>query len=535
MPTLKLTLTATDNKRFTIFAENYGSETSELPFANNQENSHLYTVIDALKKLTNNYSSHPDDDQEWMISEGLLCEKDPNFFHPQMRENIGKKLYQALFKGNIEKALYQKLANNEDLHIQIEYDFRVSDNSTLSLYPWNLVHHGNEFLAKGRVTFSYRIAHLNSLPSGKRQIDKLKVLVISSQASENSESQLQNQELLINNSLKKAQDEGRACLLSWYKPGKKPTFKRLQDYLTDHSKQSDKLPDIIHFNGHGVFKKKCNNPMCPKRDTNEIFYNRKIEKCKFCESPLKDGTGFLLFENEEGQPDYISAEQFTNLIKNSQPKPQLIVITACQSALADQHDSVFNGVAQKLLQEVPAVVATPFTISQDSTTDFIDQFYRVLGNGQSSLLEAVKRASETMKYYEYEWYRFVVFLRYDGDKDGYLFDFQETQLQPVIPQNKELQVSDIETLKDLLRRSGNASMFGREDLCRSIEISTNFYPRNLMLEGDDIYINSLFTYLQDMKKLKSFYKLCEKIEHHFKDTPDETNLQIIKSKLLKFI
>ena len=95
--------------------------------------------------------------------------------------------------------------------------------------------------------------------------------------------------------------------------------------------------------------------------------------------------------------------------------------------------------------------------------------------------------------------------------------------------------SDIETLKDLLRRSGNASMFGREDLCRSIEISTNFYPRNLMLEGDDIYINSLFTYLQDMKKLKSFYKLCEKIEHHFKDTPDETNLQIIKSKLLKFI
>ena len=173
---------------------------------------------------------------------------------------------------------------------------------------------------------------------------------------------------------------------------------------------------------------------------NEIFYNRKIEKCKFCESRLKDGTGFLLFENEEGQPDYISAEQFTNLVKNSQPKPQLIVITACQSALAHQHDSVFNGVAQKLLQIVPAVVATPFSISQDSTTDFIDQFYRVLGNGKSSLLEAVKRASETMKYCEYEWYRFVVFLRYDGDEDGYLFDFQETPLPP-----------DMETLKEILK------------------------------------------------------------------------------------
>ena len=88
--------------------------------------------------------------------------------------------------------------------------------------------------------------------------------------------------------------------------------------------------------------------------------------------------------------------------------------------------------------------------------------------------------------------------------------------------------SDIETLKDLLKRSGNASTVGREDLCRSIEISTNFYPRNLMLEGDDVYINSLFTYLQDMKKLKSFYKLCEKLEHHSKDTPYEYNLLRIK-------
>jgi hypothetical protein len=277
--------------------------------------------------------------------------------------------------------------------------------------------------------------------------------------------------------------------------------------------------------------------MCPQRDTNEIFYNRKIEKCKFCESPLKDGTGFLLFENEQGQPDYISAEQFTNLIKNSQPKPQLIVITACQSALAHQHDSVFNGVAQKLLQEIPAVVATPFTISQDSTTDFIDQFYRVLGNGQSSLLEAVKRASETMKYYEYEWYRFVVFLRYDGDEDGYLFDFQKTP-KPLLPEKAyiELEVSDIETLKDLLKRCRiiTTNRIVRENFCQSIGIEIDDISSDSVASlGDNLFIDTLLGYLERTDNTSAFYQLCLKLEPHFKSSLTLADkLQNIKNKFM---
>ena len=525
MPTLKLTLTATDNRPlrkldfqldrlrvsdsfsemsnecFTIVAKNYATENSKLPFFDDQGNSHLRTVINSLNALTNQYSDN--NDEEWMIAEGLLSETDTNSFHGQMRENIGKKLYQALFKGNIEKALNQEFGKEEDLHIQIEYDFRVSANSKLSLYPWHLVHDGNEFLAKNRVTFSYRILDNTNYPRKKRQIDKLKVLVISSQAFDDDQSQLQNQESLINDSLKKAQNEGRACLLSWYKPGEKPTFKRLRDYLTDHLKQADKLPDIIHFNGHGVFK---------------------------------DQSGFLLFENEKGQLDYISAEDFKDLIDICNPKPQLVVITACQAALAHKSDSVFNGVAQKLLQIVPAVVATPFSISQDSTTDFIDQFYRVLGNGQSSLLEAVKFASKAMKHKQYEWYRLVLFLRHDGDEDGYLFDFQETQLQPVIPQNRELEVSDIKTLKEILSRSGEITnnRIVRENFCKSIGIKIGkISPDSLDSLNNDQFIDTLLRYLEMTENTSAFYQLCVKLEPHFKSSSTLANkLQVIKNKFM---
>ncbi|MFM7409054.1 MAG: CHAT domain-containing protein [Cuspidothrix sp.] len=503
MPALKLTLTATNNQHFTIVAGDYATENSALPFFDVQGNSHLRTVINTLNVFTTEYLSN-NNDQNWMISEGLLNQQNPKFFHSQMRENIGKKLYQALFTGNIEEALNKERGKNENLHIQIQYDFRVSATSNLSLYPWHLAHNGKNFLAKDGVTFFYRILDNTNLPRATRQIDKLKILVISSQAFDDDQSQLQNQAPLINDSLNTAQNEGRACLLSWYQQNEKPTFTRLRDYLTDHFKQADKLPDIIHFNGHGVFK---------------------------------DKSGFLQLENDDqDNSDYISAEDFKDLIEICNPKPQLVVITACQGSLAHKSDSVFNGVAQKLLQIVPAVVATPFTISQDSTTDFIGQFYRLLGTGKSSLLEAVKFASKAMKYKEYEWYRFVVFLRHDGDEDGYLFDFQETPLQPVISQNRELEASDIEIMKDLLKRCRiiTTNRIIRENFCKSIGIEIDdISPDGLASLSDKLFIDTLLDYLERTDNISAFYQLCIKLEPHFKSSLTFANkLQVIKNKFM---
>lgn len=141
--------------------------------------------------------------------------------------------------------------SEEDLHIQIQYDADTIQESRLSLYPWQLINNGQDFLAQRRVIISYLIAHRNSLVKGKRKVNQIKILLISSSASEKDNQKLKNKELIIRNGLKKAEQEGHACLLNWYELSQeKPTYKRLSAYLTDNINEKEKLPDIIHFDGH---------------------------------------------------------------------------------------------------------------------------------------------------------------------------------------------------------------------------------------------------------------------------------------------
>ncbi|MGK7876925.1 MAG: CHAT domain-containing protein [Xenococcaceae cyanobacterium] len=414
MEKLKLTLSPIDGIKFKIFADKYGEETSQLPFSNGKEDPHLFTVLNSLNSfdLESKYESNEEDDISWMLDVGILSKDDQDkcFFHKRMRENIGGILYKALFPGKIGWALDQKLGEagslGQYLHIQLQYDADVIQKSRLSLYPWQLVYREHEFLAKRRVIFSHLIAHVNSLPTGKRKVKHIKVLLISSTASNEEEQKLNNKESTILNGLKKAEEKGHACLLNWYDElNQKPTKECLWTYCIYNSENKDKLPDIIHFDGHGTFKKECTS----------------------FEEILSKPQGFLVFENDEGKPDYINAEQFANILNSlKDSKPALVIITACRSALAYQSQSVFNGIAQSVLREVPAVVATAFDISEKSAPSFIETFYRVLGTGQS-LLEAVKSASANMHkdFYDYEWYRPVIFLRCKGDEDGYLFEFEK--------------------------------------------------------------------------------------------------------------
>ncbi len=385
METLRLSLSPIDGIKFRISADKYGEQDSELPFSDGYEDPNLFTILNTLNAFDPKYKFSSSDNQDWMVKEGILTE-DGQFIHPVMRKNIGQKLYKSLFSSSIEAALHESLgrARSKDLHIQLQYSAQAIQTARLPLYPWQLAHNGLEFLAKRRVIFSHLVAHRNALSKGKRQVKQIKVLLISSTASEQIEERLQDKAFLVCNGLTKAEQENRARLLPWYEPTtEKPTYQKLLAYLTEHRTEKEKLPDIIHFDGHGVFKKRCNNPLCPKQDTNEIFYSVTQNRCTFCSNPLNSPEGFLLFESDNGNPEYISAETFTHLVSISQPA--LVVITACKSAYAHQSESVFNGVAQSLLLEVPAVVATPFNISEDGAAGFIEQFYRALG-AKSSLL-----------------------------------------------------------------------------------------------------------------------------------------------------
>ena len=292
MELFKLRLSAINGVKFKIIKIDGGTEEeSSLPFSDGRQDTKLFTVLNVLDAIDPNYIPRDSDDQEWMKNVGILSEsKDKNkdtklSLSPTRRQSIGQKLYDALFTGSIKNQLNQAIRRNSlsSLHIQIQYDANTIERSKLSLYPWQLVHDGQKFLAKRGVKFSFLIAYNDASPNEQQREEAIQVLLISSQASENQLENFQDKTSAINEGLTKAQQEGRACLLSWYNDIKeKPTFETLKKYLTNYQNDPRKRPNIIHFDGHGVFKKRCENPSCIKqRRIKKIFISplRKSAKC----------------------------------------------------------------------------------------------------------------------------------------------------------------------------------------------------------------------------------------------------------------
>ena len=327
MKTLKLILSATDRVRFSIIADGYSAaEDSSLPYSDEGEESNLFSILYALNWIPRKKDSKPkfntNDNLDWMIKEGILDEN-KEFFTPNMTKLIGKKLYESLFPTKIRDILQIFLGGcssaTERLHIQIQYAAETIEKCNLSLYPWQLVHDEEGFLAKRKVVFS----HLIAFGEKKYELKKPKqgrILLISSEATDGKMQKIKSKKPIILEGINQSEYiniRDRLSLVSWITDSKKHTFEELSQYLIQHSKDPER-PNIIHFDGHGVFKRRCRNPNCSK------FCPRDTLKCSACDWTLPAPKGFLLFENKLGKPDYRSAQTFANVIQKV--RPVLVVI-----------------------------------------------------------------------------------------------------------------------------------------------------------------------------------------------------------------
>jgi hypothetical protein len=128
--------------------------------------------------------------------------------------------------------------------------------------------------------------------------------------------------------------------------------------------QINGLPDktnpahIFHFAGHG-----------------------KFEKQQSAKPGAYEGTGSLVLENEDGEPDVLDAD--TLAVRLSNAGVRLAVLGACQSAERDDVN-VWGSVAESLLKaELGAVVGMKFKVRDDSATAFAEKFYNALAIGLS--------------------------------------------------------------------------------------------------------------------------------------------------------
>ena len=461
MKTLKLFLTVPENAEsgnFQINIDKLDFYHSKLPWYENEEG--LKTVINILNCREFNQSFSKQED--WMVKKGWLDEAKTDF-NPDIFKKIGQDIYDALFyTPDAKYLLSKKISNlelNEELHIQLQFSDKSDKRSRLSNYPWEMAYRDKKL--EQRVIFSRLIAFPENVPDFPT-VEQINVLLVSSTIGDIDEDinlhletlNLQEQEAIYE-SLK---DTGISVECK-----QNISFKELGAYLSQIPQH--KTPHVIHFDGHGLHSKRCNKPDC--RSINKV----QDSHCRKCNSPLdKTPQGYLVFKSDgTQQADYISATEISNLIScnhyglenKNNLGARLVVISACQSALTLNHESVFNGMAQQLIyKQIPAVVATPYNIEVTAAIDFNKGFYRALAD-RMPLATAVNRGRNAMGRRGNQWYRPVLYLRWENDDGGRLFGENTTLL--LLKRYVENLVDELEKEQDVLEYIDLLTLFYQSD------------------------------------------------------------------------
>ena len=433
MNVLELYLSPLSNGRMKIIAHSYGETDGEtefvLPFEGSS--SRKATILKALNADTfdpNDFDGP--NEQEWMVQSELLG-RDGRGFHQEMRENIGKKFYEALFPPDSQsktslqsmRRYTARFSRNKQLLIQLEID---SKNARIFDYPWELLHDGDNFLVKQGINISRHIDYGDASPKFP-PLTQINILLASSTAFDEANGMQKlptDENQAITEWMQKfEQDQDRPIFLEQLKP---VTFKAFSDYLLEH--HGVDTPHIIHFDGHGCFGILCNNSLADGKVCRTFHFNVTTTQCRACGASLQGPQGYLLFENEVGEADYVSAEDIGWRIgeaNRSNTKKQgilLVVLSACKSSLALVENSVFNGVAQSLIhQQIPAVIGMSFSVTASSATGFAERFYRALAQRHPLALATNWGRSRMGEIAENQWYRPALYLRWRDNQGGRIF------------------------------------------------------------------------------------------------------------------
>lgn len=415
------------------FAGHEGIEDdTRLPFDSKLE---LPAVLKVLELGSFSTESFRPEEIQWLLENRLMYEHENVYYFTRDRqERIGRLLYDALFKeGKLRERLKRELDEAIEADQTLFLEIKFAPRSRLiGAIPWELMHNGDDFLCRaGLCTLTRYIAF--DIPKPKRSaVNGLKILLISPRPADLPG--LSTEEEAIRQAFSQLRENGR-IQVDELEP---PTFSRLQEYLSDNS--GERMPHILHFDGHGVFGRLCNH--CKL-----VTLSPSLENCPTdgCGHPFFDmkPQGYLAFESDQGLVQYISARNFAAQLRRavvssgSGAVPQglcLVTLSACKTAVALQGESVFNGVAQRLIDaRIPAVVAMQFSINAQDAKRFVETFYRRIVQ-DDPLVDAVSWGWTNLDYESDQWYRPVLYMRWQDDEGGRLFELSPPG--PVIVQDK---------------------------------------------------------------------------------------------------
>ncbi len=418
---LECDLSAIDAQRFRIITtaspSGDGRAESRLPFWDGDidRRTTIIKLLEVSGQIKPDEHFPDDAERRWLVQQQLLT-ADEASLTPDYLEVIGQALYASLFPANsgvrstFASALRMAEQSGELLHLRLKYGNDASSRSRLADYPWELLHDGDRFLLHRDVVLSRYLAYEALAPALPAQ-QQLNVLLLSSSAADASQRLAllpDTEQQAVREGLAKAVDAGLIQLTQL----NQVTRQGLGRYSTDC--EPDALPQVVHFDGHGFYGKRCKNPDCQ-----QIHSGTKVQHCTRCQQALPAPEGFVLFEKAGGGADYVSAREFALLL----PKSVLVVVlSACRSGMSVAGESLFNGTAQQLIDaRIPAVVAMQYSVRVDAASQFAEQFYRVLGK-QEPLMAALQEGRKWMLMtQENQWYRPVLYTRWQDNQGGQLF------------------------------------------------------------------------------------------------------------------
>lgn len=276
-------------------------------------------------------------------------------------EEVGARIFDALFAGPVAEAWRSSLARlhpDEGLRLNL----RLPDAPELAALPWELLYDSTHqhFLALDERTPVNRYL---SLPLAQEEMlvePPLRVLVILSAPTDHEpllavEEEWQRIQTALAPVIATKQIELERLA--------KATWDELQSQLRKQSFH------ILHFVGHGLFDS-------------------------------QQGNGGLLFEDEEGFTQLISARKLAHLLRNH-PSLRLALLNACEGAVSAA-DNPFAGVAQALVQQgIPAVIAMQQAISDRAALTFGPTFYAAVADGYP--VDAALTQARMAVYAENDW------------------------------------------------------------------------------------------------------------------------------------
>jgi hypothetical protein len=292
---------------------------------------------------------------------------------------FGGGLFEALFHGQICALYRDALAQARSQDRGVRITLCLSGSPELIDVPWEYLFDDPDFLAVSAFT---PVVRYLDLPRAHRPLlvePPLRLLGVVSSPAEHEQLDAERERDNLERALSGLSDAG-AVELHWLE---RPTLGALLKALQTQTFHA------LHFIGHGAYDREA-------------------------------GRGVLLFEDDSGWARPVSGDKL-GMILHDFSSLRLAILNACEGARTARTDP-FAGVAGSLVQQdIPAVVAMQFEISDEAAIVFAGDFYRQLAAGSpvDASLAAARLAMLAERSDDIEWGTPVLFMRVP---DGRIFD-----------------------------------------------------------------------------------------------------------------